>query len=109
MRGRKDGRLAQQQPGQLLTVHSDEADDFVRAVPRHIGIALEELAVHEVMATAILDHLLHDSHVLNIKGRSYRLRDLEQAVNLQPCPASQTHVPASQHRMSCYLVRTDIA
>ena len=30
--------------------------------------------------TAILDHLLHKSHVLNIKGRSYRLRELEQAV-----------------------------
>jgi len=29
--------------------------------------------------TAILDRLLHHSHVLNIKGRSYRLRDLERA------------------------------
>jgi DNA replication protein DnaC len=36
-----------------------------------------------VLATAILDRLLHNSHVLNIKGRSYRLRDLEQAVNRQ--------------------------
>ena len=34
----------------------------------------------EVLATAILDRLLHRSHVLNIKGRSYRLRDLERAV-----------------------------
>jgi DNA replication protein DnaC len=25
----------------------------------------------------MLDRLLHDSHVLHIKGRSYRLRDLE--------------------------------
>jgi len=40
----------------------------------------ELLAGDEVMATAILDRLLHHSHVLNIKGRSYRLRDLEQAV-----------------------------
>ena len=31
---------------------------------------------------AILDRLLHHSHVLNIKGRSYRLRDLEDALNL---------------------------
>jgi len=30
--------------------------------------------------TAILGRLLHNSHVLDIKGRSYRLRDLEQAV-----------------------------
>lgn len=40
----------------------------------------EILAGDEVLATAILDRLLHRSHVLNIKGRSYRLRELEQAV-----------------------------
>lgn len=45
----------------------------------------ELLAGDEILATAILDRLLHHSHVLNIKGRSYRLRDLEQAVN----PASR--------------------
>lgn len=39
----------------------------------------EVLAGDEVLATAILDRLLHHSHVLNIKGRSYRLRDLEYA------------------------------
>jgi DNA replication protein DnaC len=39
----------------------------------------EILAGDEVLATAILDRLLHRSHVLDIKGRSYRLRDLEQA------------------------------
>lgn len=39
----------------------------------------EILAGDEVLATAILDRLLHKSHVLNIKGRSYRLRDLEGA------------------------------
>ena len=43
----------------------------------------ELLAGDEVLATAILDRLLHHSHVLNIKGRSYRLRDLEQAVSLR--------------------------
>jgi DNA replication protein DnaC len=40
----------------------------------------EILAGDEVLATAILDRLLHHSHVLDIKGRSYRLRDLERAV-----------------------------
>jgi DNA replication protein DnaC len=40
----------------------------------------EILAGDEVLATAILDRLLHNSYVLDIKGRSYRLRDLEQAV-----------------------------
>jgi DNA replication protein DnaC len=39
----------------------------------------EVLAGDEVLATAILDRLLHRSHVLNIKGRSYRLRELERA------------------------------
>lgn len=41
----------------------------------------ELLAGDEVLTTAILDRLLHHSHVLNIKGRSYRLRDLEQAIS----------------------------
>ena len=39
--------------------------------------------IDAVLATAILDRLLHHSHVLNIKGRSYRLRDLEQAISLR--------------------------
>jgi len=43
----------------------------------------ELLAGDEILATAILDRLLHHSHVLNIKGRSYRLKELEQAVNIQ--------------------------
>jgi len=33
----------------------------------------------EVVATAILDRLLHHSHVLTIKGESYRLREKRQA------------------------------
>jgi len=40
----------------------------------------ELLAGDEVLATAILDRLLHHAHVLSIKGRSYRLRDLETAL-----------------------------
>jgi DNA replication protein DnaC len=38
----------------------------------------EVLANDVVMTTALLDRLLHHCHVLNIKGRSYRLRDLEK-------------------------------
>lgn len=34
----------------------------------------------EVMVTALLDRLLHRCHVFNIKGRSYRLKELEQAL-----------------------------
>ncbi len=43
----------------------------------------ELLAGDEVLSTAILDRLLHKAHVLNIKGRSYRLRDLEHALTAQ--------------------------
>ncbi len=39
---------------------------------------LEVLAGDEIMTTALLDRLLHKCHVLNIKGRSYRLRDLDR-------------------------------
>jgi DNA replication protein DnaC len=38
----------------------------------------EILGGDEVMATALLDRLLHRCHVLNIKGRSYRLQDIER-------------------------------
>jgi len=37
----------------------------------------EMFAGDEAIATAVLDRLLHRSHVLTITGRSYRLRDLE--------------------------------
>ncbi|RWN24581.1 MAG: hypothetical protein EOR95_32065 [Mesorhizobium sp.] len=42
----------------------------------------ELLAGDEILAIAILDRLLHHSNVLNIKGRSYRLRDLEEALRI---------------------------
>jgi len=38
----------------------------------------EMLAGDEVLATAILDRLLHHSHVLRIDGRSWRLRQWEE-------------------------------
>jgi DNA replication protein DnaC len=44
----------------------------------------EVLAGDEVLATAILDRLLHSSHVLNISGRSYRLRELERGTSGRP-------------------------
>lgn len=49
------------------------------ALTTHKGITSwpEVLAGDEVLAGAILDPLLHKATVLNIQGRSYRLRDLE--------------------------------
>ena len=32
-----------------------------------------------MIASAILDRLLHDSHVLNIRGESYRLREKRES------------------------------
>ena len=34
-----------------------------------------ELMSDEAVATAILDRLLHHSHVLSLKGNSYRMKD----------------------------------
>ena len=38
-----------------------------------------ELLGDSVIASAVLDRLLHDSHVLNIRGERYRLREKRQA------------------------------
>ena len=38
-----------------------------------------ELLGDNVIASAVLDRLLHNSHVLNIRGESYRLREKRQA------------------------------
>jgi DNA replication protein DnaC len=39
-----------------------------------------------IVATAILDRLLHHSHVLNSKGDSYRLREKQKAGLLKKAP-----------------------
>ena len=41
----------------------------------------EMLAGDDVLATAILDRLLHHCHVVNIDGRSFRLKSMEAQVN----------------------------
>ena len=55
-----------------------------------------ELLGDSVIASAILDRLLHHSHVLNIRGDSYRLKDKRQA-GLFP---SQQHLPSWQRQGS---------
>lgn len=75
------------------TLDRDQANQFFRLVNYRYqrgSIALttnkgitswpEVLAGDEVLAGAILDRLLHSATVLNIQGRSYRLRDLEASV-----------------------------
>jgi DNA replication protein DnaC len=41
-----------------------------------------------IIATAILDRLLHHSHVINIKGDSYRLKEKQKAGLLKKAPAT---------------------
>jgi DNA replication protein DnaC len=55
----------------------------------------ELLAGDEALAMAILDRLLHSSIVLNIRGRSYRLRDLEECLRLQKPPSQPDPRPAT--------------
>lgn len=43
----------------------------------------EMFAGDEAITSAILDRLLHNSHVLNIRGQSYRLRELENLLQQQ--------------------------
>jgi len=61
-----------------LVSHRYERGSILITTNKGIRDWPELLAGDEVLATAILDRLLHRSHVLNIKGRSYRLRDLEK-------------------------------
>lgn len=84
----------------------DEANLFFRLVSHRYGRGSlcvttnksvkdwpELLAGDEVLASAVLDRLLHDSHVLNIRGRSYRLRDLEETLRNRDRPASEVRKP----------------
>jgi len=48
-----------------------------------------ELFGDHAIATAILDRLLHHSHVLTIKGNSYRLRERALAALTPPTPEAQ--------------------
>jgi hypothetical protein len=43
-----------------------------------------EMFGDQVVATAILDRLLHHSHVLTIRGDSYRLREKRRSGLLRP-------------------------
>ena len=62
-----------------LVSHRYERGSMLITTNKGIRDWPELLAGDEVLATAILDRLLHHSHVFNIKGRSYRLRELERA------------------------------
>ena len=71
-------------------LNREEANLFFRLVSRryergsmiltsnkHVGSWPEVFAGDEVLTTAILDRLLHHVHVVQISGRSYRLKELD--------------------------------
>ena len=57
----------------------DSIDPRLSRLAEHVGIG----AQLRRDANYCLDRLLHRSSVLNIKGRSYRFRNLEQAISLK--------------------------
>ena len=54
-----------------------------------------EIFGDQVLATAILDRLLHHATTLNIKGESYRLKEKRKAGLLNPATPSKTAEPAT--------------
>ena len=57
---------------------------------KHFG-SWGELLSDSVLATALLDRLLHHAHVINIRGETYRLRDRLKA-GVQTAPPAE--IPA---------------
>jgi hypothetical protein len=61
-----------------------------------LSVALAEAAIRSgdpIIATAILDRLLHHSTTINIGGESYRLKDRRKAA-LFPRPEEDSNRPA---------------
>ena len=47
-----------------------------------------ELLSDNILATALVDRLLHHAHVVNIRGQTYRLRERWKA-GVQPVPSAE--------------------
>jgi DNA replication protein DnaC len=52
-----------------------------------------EMFGDSVLASAILDRLLHHSHIMNIRGQSYRLKDKMRAGVYVCRPTSRLRLP----------------
>ena len=55
----------------------------------------------DVMASALIDRLVHHCHIVNIRGNSFRMRqhaDLQQLLSPQPEPSSGHPTPRRRHR-----------
>ena len=70
----------------LSSTQNKPAQNFLNRAVGNWGTVLG----NQVVATAILDRLLHNSHVLTIRGDSYRLREKPRSglIKATPAPAS---------------------
>ncbi len=66
-----------------------ERGSLILTSNKKVGTWPEVFAEDEVLTTAILDRLLHHVHVIQIEGRSYRLRELEGLLR-PPMPEDRT-------------------
>jgi hypothetical protein len=87
----------------------------VQAIEHGFSVAfyrLEEL-LHEMRKDADVDRLLHQSVVLNIRGRSYRLQELEKLLKRgrrgNRGPAGGTPGLAAQHFVFTNCVRVGVS
>ena len=57
-----------------------------------------ELMSDTVIATAILDRLLHHAHVINIRGDSYRIRQRQKSglMSVPPADIPAMEIPANK-------------
>ena len=55
-----------------------ERGSLILTSNKNVGSWAEVFAGDEVLTTAILDRLLHHVHVVQISGRSYRLKELDE-------------------------------
>ncbi|WP_425058546.1 ATP-binding protein [Sporomusa carbonis] len=51
-------------------------------------IPFTQLMIHSLIATAMLDRLLHHAHVINIRGDTYRLKDRLKVGFMPTTPAN---------------------
>jgi len=66
---------------------------------KHVRDWPEIFAGDEVLATTILDRLLHHVHVVHIDGRSYRLRELQGLLQGAASSATPRSLPPEESRI----------
>jgi DNA replication protein DnaC len=75
-----------------------ERGSIVLTSNKHVRDWPEIFAGDEVLATAILDRLLHHVHVVHIDGRSYRLRELQGLLQGAASSATPRSLPPEESR-----------